>query len=236
MLADENAEFEHQNIERIKKSISVHAKHSVKEAYIFSPLKSRHQRELELKHAGFQGFNQYWHRLNHGHTLLLEHGIFDLHHEEKAGLAKLFSQDSFNLAPGDSLQDKLQISDQTITACYKFGSQLYQRKDFQSAADTFLFLIALSPGIRSFWIALARAEENLGQDESALLSYMMALELDHDDLMPVFDCLNCLRRMQRTQEGAEMLEKALKIASDAPVNENFRKQALAYQAQLKGGL
>lgn len=232
MYNNEIVDSEHGLIESIKKEVSVLVKQKVKEEHVPSSLKTFHQKELELKHTCFHGFNEYLRRIKEGHAHLLQEQTLGLKEEELTSLIELLNHQTMEISTGEILQDKLQISDKTLMASYQYGSDLFQRKNFAWAADVFLFLCTLNPKIPSFWIALGRAEEFNKQDESALLAYTMAMELDHEDLSAVFDCVRCLKRLQRFHEADLFLDKALECARECPNDyEEFHKQVMVEKSK-----
>lgn len=216
----------------IKKEISAGVKNKTKIDYQPNPLKTENQCELELKHACFKGLEEYVHRLEKGLTSLLEQNKLRLKEEERRGVEELIKRQNLEFSSGDLLQDKLHISDQTLLACYEFGSSLYQQRDFSKAADIFLFLTSLNPLLESLWIALAKAEECNHQDESAVLAYLMALELNHENIQSLYDSVKCLQRLHRSFEAGLLLDKYQEVLKDHPDREKILKQI----ADLKGGL
>ncbi|QLH35265.1 MAG: hypothetical protein HWD61_03185 [Parachlamydiaceae bacterium] len=90
--------------------------------------------------------------------------------------------------------------------------------------------------IPSVWVALGRAEEYNKQYESALLAYLMALELNSEDLNPLLDCLRCLKQLKRLDEANLLIDKALEYLKQHPELEEYKNQILLQKSKLAGSL
>lgn len=143
--------------------------------------------------------------LLYAHNKLNEDSI-PLHH-----LQQLLKKNGLRgILKGNLPQEEFGFTDEQLTDFYQLSEELYQKKNYQSAADIFLLICILNPYVSSFWIGLGMANEMLGENESALHSYLTALEIDEQNLSPALYAISCLIKLNRKDKAKELISFTLK--------------------------
>lgn len=137
------------------------------------------------------------------------------------------------LLNGGTLGDWLGISKADMEAMYIIGSRLYELGNYKEAGITFRKLVSYDPFERRYLQALAANTQMMGRHEEAIGFYHLLLTLDAEDPMPTFHMAQCLLRLGRGQDAADVLEATIDNAGDKPQFAGIREQALALQQLLR---
>lgn len=85
------------------------------------------------------------------------------------------------IAQGNSLQEVLGISENTIESIYKLAKYLYEQQLFEESSGAFYLLAFLNPSCETFWIGLGNSEYFLHNFKEALLAYSLAIQIDEEN-------------------------------------------------------
>lgn len=88
------------------------------------------------------------------------------------------------LSQGKTYRQLLEISDEAMQEFYAIAQSYAENKQYEEAADCFLFLSSLEPMTSNLWLRLGNAEQGCGHYEEALDAYSMAMMCDADDPFP----------------------------------------------------
>lgn len=162
-------------------------------------------------------------RLENG-SRALEHGLQQAAKENhqihvaavKADLQKLagFLDGVRPNQKGETLQEIVGIEEATIDALYAATKYLYDRQNYQEAADAFGVLTLLNPNYPSFWIGFGNAEYFCNHFEAALLAYAMAVEADPEEVMPHLYSCRCYEQLHQLDNAINALDMALFVIQE----------------------
>lgn len=144
----------------------------------------------------------------------------------KNDLANLTFKEVINkVAEGENFQTLLGITDADMQEFYEASMGYFNHKQYEEAADCFLFLTALNPFESNLWIKFGNSEYALGNFQEALSAYSMAMLWDANDPFPHFysaesylrlgdlhhakDCINiCIRLIDEHRDYLPLREPA----------------------------
>lgn len=112
---------------------------------------------------------------------------------------------------GISVQQAAGISDTFLEEMYSLAHAHYERGNFRESISLFHFLAGCAPTNYKFVLGLAANLHQLGEYQNALGAFQLSLELNGDNLMPVYYIGDCLVRLGREEEAIpyyEIMEKA----------------------------
>jgi Flp pilus assembly protein TadD len=120
------------------------------------------------------------------------------------------------------------VSQNERDALLGVGQMLYERGEFDKAADVLRFLVVAVPLDARAWWALGSCNEQLDDLEGAAAMYAQAVRLGEEDPQPALLCARALIRLDQREAAREVLEE---------INENElcstnRKRWDALHAQL----
>ena len=82
------------------------------------------------------------------------------------------------LAAGNSLQDALGLSIETMANFYGAAHHLFEKKRYKEAANAFLFLVTLNSHQYDYWLGLGMSEQLCGYYEDAIDAYEIAATIE----------------------------------------------------------
>jgi len=119
-------------------------------------------------------------------TQILPHAdqkVFSQALGDMAGIAALLTK---NMEPafecmreGGSLQEVLEISQETLETLYQVARHVYEQQHYEEASGLFCLLSLLNPAYTLFWIGLGNSEYVLEKYNEALLAYSFASQTDN---------------------------------------------------------
>lgn len=136
------------------------------------------------------------------------------------------------LENGKTIQELFELTDQTIKALYAAAKYLYDKKEYQKAADSFGVLTILNPCYQTFWLALGHSEYFLGHFEQALTAYAMASHLHPEDPHPYIFSAQCYEYLNDKMNAVNSLEVAFEAIEDKKEYENLKKQIIKERKRL----
>ena len=113
-----------------------------------------------------------------------------------------------------------------MARCYEYAMELYNKKRYEEAGNILLVLIFLNPKVSAFWVGLGFSEEMKEVYQSALLSYLMALEVNPEDLKPALYAASMHLRLKEKEKAKFLLDQAIEQAGNDPKYAEVRTRAL----------
>lgn len=136
------------------------------------------------------------------------------------------------LANGKIGQELLGFDDQTVVKFYQAAYRLFQKHDYEKAAQAFLFMIILNPYQYDYWLGLGAATQRKGDHEGAIDAYEMAAICNLDCPIAYFHLAQCLFAMHDRISALEALELAIQYSENSTEYEDLYHQALAAKETL----
>ena len=85
------------------------------------------------------------------------------------------------MARGKTLQEILEVSDETLRSLYTLSRYLYEHQFYEEACGAFYLLSLLNPSYSTFWMGLGNCEYILQRYQEALSAYVFASQVDPAD-------------------------------------------------------
>lgn len=89
-----------------------------------------------------------------------------------------------HMAKGETLQEILGVSDETLRSMYTLSRYLYEHQHYEEACGAFYLLSLLNPSYPTFWMGLGNCEYLLQKYQEALSAYAFASQVDPSDPTP----------------------------------------------------
>lgn len=121
-----------------------------------------------------------------------------------------------NFAEGKTIQETLGISDEHMQDFYDIALDYFDNKQYDEAADCFLFLIALNPLESNLWIRSGNAEQALHRYHEALQAYSMATFCDADDPFPHLYSAEVYIELKQFVKARQCLQICLRLIEENP--------------------
>lgn len=131
------------------------------------------------------------------------------------------------LAKGKSPQELLGFSDEVMAKFYKAAYELFEHRNYQDAANAFLFLITLNSYQHDYWLGLGMSTQLLGNYEAAIDAYEMAAICKLESPVPYFYLAKCLFAIHDRESSIQALDLAIEYAGEDFQYEELKKQAIA---------
>ena len=133
---------------------------------------------------------------------------------------------------GKLYQHILGYSQETMEKFYLAAYSLFQKEQYEKAADAFLFLVTLNPKVHNFWLGLGMAEQMLERYTDALFAYQMSALSDEKDPLSYFHAAKCYFAIRENDLAQQSLDKAIKYAKGRREFDSLRAQAKEAKALL----
>lgn len=186
-------------------------------------VKQQKQAADKFKKSFEASFDLYHARMKHGAELLAREGL--LQRIEADTLVKVLEslqQQNFS----ESMQEAFGIRDEGMLSFHEYGSSLFERQEFESAADIFLVLTFLNPLISSFWASLGMAEEMKQEYDAAALAFLMASEVNEEELSWALRSAECYMKAGKRDQAQRILDILIDEASKSHLHMHVRQQAI----------
>ncbi len=118
-----------------------------------------------------------------------------------------------------TFQKIFHITDEEMAQFYQIGIDQLHGNCTEEASAIFLLLTTLNPKVSSFWLALGLAEEKRGEMEEATKGYLLAGELDKNNIRPYVYAAECLIALRHAEQAKEVLKRALERSENNPLLE-----------------
>jgi type III secretion system low calcium response chaperone LcrH/SycD len=122
-------------------------------------------------------------------------------------------------------QEILGFSDETMEKFYTVARRLFEKQEYEKAAEAFMFLTTLNPFAHHYWLGLGMAEQLCGEHHGALMAYGMAMMTDKNDPLPHYHSAACYKLIHDPNNAAISLELALKHSEGRKEFKTLREQA-----------
>lgn len=185
--------------------------------------------EKQVVEQCVQAADQYLGRIQQAVQLLADAGLLAQAINQKQLEELLAKKDPSEILNGGVPQKQFGLSNEKLLEFYEYGSEFFKKEAYEEASNIYLFLTLLNPLIASFWVGLGMAEEMKQEYDAASLAYLMALDVNGEDLQPAIYCAQCLVKSGQPEKAKQFLEYALKEAEEAPLQSEFKKQAIQLQ-------
>jgi type III secretion system low calcium response chaperone LcrH/SycD len=129
------------------------------------------------------------------------------------------------LSGGKIMQEILGFSQEVMDKFYEKAYLLYQKKEYQRAADAFVFLTTINPRGHNYWIGLGMSEQMAGEYESALMAYTLALLMDERDPLVYYHSAACHHALGAKDDTVTALKLAIACSEHRSEHEEIHLHA-----------
>lgn len=112
------------------------------------------------------------------------------------------------------------ISDETLVLIYDVFLECYKNRDISNAKDVLQILLIFAPTIPAYWNALGFCYQAEGNLEKALVYYLIAQEIDEDQIETYFYLTRCYLALNNKSLAKEQTEKLVKLISASSEKKN----------------
>ena len=113
---------------------------------------------------------------------------------------------------GKTLQEILGYSIETMDKFYEAAHSLFQKQQYEEAADAFVFLTTLNPKVHNYWLGLGMSEQLIEEYDAALMAYGMAILTNMENPLPHYHSASCYQALHDKNSAIISLELALRQA------------------------
>ena len=130
-----------------------------------------------------------------------------------------------NLFAGQTAQEIMEFSDETMAKFYQAAYVLFQNKHYEDAANAFLFLATLNPHNHEYWLGLGMATQMCHDYEAAIDSYELSALCNLSSPVPYFYLAKCLFAIHDRESALQALTLAVETADDLEEYAELKEQA-----------
>lgn len=130
-----------------------------------------------------------------------------------------------------SLEGLMGLSPSIIDEIYRAGTNQFQQKDFQNAANVFFILSLLNYGRHNVWLSLGLSEQQLGHHEAAVIDFAMAAVTNIQSPWSFLYSAESALHLGEFKEAKAYLEHAKEIINANPAVNHA--EAMNYIRQLE---
>ncbi len=134
---------------------------------------------------------------------------------------------------GKTFQEIIGYSAEVMEKFYSIARALFERQEYDKAADAFVFLTTLNPYVHNYWLGLGMSEQLNGGYEGALLAYAMAILTNPENPAAHYQSASCYRSMSDTKNAILSFELAARCCGDREEYALLKDQAVAAIEALK---
>lgn len=128
---------------------------------------------------------------------------------------------------GKTFQEIIGYSSETMEKFYQVAYSLFQKQEYNKAADSFIFLTTLNPYVHNYWLGLGMAEQLGGTYQGALLAYAMAVLTNIENPTPHYQSASCYRQLNDLENAVMSYEMAARYCGDQPEYADIKAQSHA---------
>ena len=129
------------------------------------------------------------------------------------------------MASGKTLQDILEVSDETLRSMYVLSRYLYEHQFYEEACGAFYLLSLINPSYSTFWMGLGSCEYILQRYQEALSAYAFASQIDPKDPTPHILAARCHLALGNLAAAMASVSVAEMSCTDLSSLEQVKKQA-----------
>lgn len=130
------------------------------------------------------------------------------------------------VSEGKTFQEILGYDQEAMDKFYEGAHQLYQKQDYQRAADAFVFLTTLNPYVHNYWLGLGMSEQLSHNFQGALLAYAMAILTDIENPTAHYHSGNCYLALNDRSSAAQSFDMAARCAGDREAYRHIKERSL----------
>jgi hypothetical protein len=187
-------------------------------------LKEQKKLERDLQSKLKQSFAQYLERIKRGIELLIHAGL--LKKIDTNALVTYALQLQGDKANTKILQHELNLSDELLISFHEYATSFFNREEFASAADIFLFLTLLNPFVPSFWTWLGISEEMNQQFDGASLAFLMAADTSEEGYGWAVRAAENLKRAGKSEEAQRILDLVIEKTTSSSQHAVLHQEAI----------
>ncbi len=131
-----------------------------------------------------------------------------------------------HLEAGGTLGEWSEVGPSELAAAHALAHYFYGLDQYDTAAQLFLWLIAMAPHDRQYQLGIAAVRKMQGRYVEAVDYYIAALALDVEDASAAFYLAECLLHLGLRDQARDMFEMSIHYAQ--PDQAEMRKKALAF--------
>jgi len=120
-----------------------------------------------------------------------------------------------------SLQVMLGIPDEKIQEIYHLGTELFEKKFFQEAADIFFYITQLNPFYANVWIAIGLCFQKMEKYQQAIGSFETSILLDMHQPDAYIYCIECYNAIKDKDNATAMKNMLLPIIEKHPYKREY---------------
>jgi type III secretion system low calcium response chaperone LcrH/SycD len=129
------------------------------------------------------------------------------------------------LAAGQTAQDILEFSNETMSKFYQAAYLIFEHKRYHDAANAFLFLATLNPHNHDYWLGLGMSTQMCQNYEAAIDAYELAALCDISSPVPYFYLAKCLFAIHDRESALQALDLAIETADEIEEYAKLKQQA-----------
>lgn len=137
------------------------------------------------------------------------------------------------LRGGKMPQQILDFSDEMMAEFYQTALHLFEEKQYQDAADAYLFLAFCNSHIHDYWLGLGMSMQMCHDYESAIDAYELAAICDLESPIPYFYLAKCLFAIHDRESAFDALELAIENAQEKDEFAELLEQAIKAKETLE---
>lgn len=126
---------------------------------------------------------------------------------------------------GKTFQEVIGYSTNTMEKFYTIARVLFEKQEYDKAADAFVFLTTLNPYVHNYWLGLGMSEQLNGGYQGALLAYAMAILTNPENPAAHYQSANCYRAMNDIKNARLSFELAARCCGDHEEYASLKDQA-----------
>jgi type III secretion system low calcium response chaperone LcrH/SycD len=119
------------------------------------------------------------------------------------------------ISEGRTFQEVLGYTQDKMENFYVTAYNLFQKQEYEKAADAFIFLTTLNPYVHNYWLGLGMSEQLNESYHSGLLAYAMAILTDMQNPLPHYHSAKCYLGINEKENAIAALETALELAGES---------------------
>jgi type III secretion system low calcium response chaperone LcrH/SycD len=129
------------------------------------------------------------------------------------------------LAAGQTAQEILGFSDETMSKFYQAAYLIFEHKRYHDAANAFLFLATLNPHNHEYWLGLGMSTQMCQDYEAAIDAYELAALCNISSPVPYFYLAKCLFAIHDRESALQALDLAIETADEIEEYAELKQQA-----------
>lgn len=135
------------------------------------------------------------------------------------------------LEEGKRFHEIFGFSEETMNKFYTAAYNLFNRREYEKAADAFYFLTTLDSEQPHYWLGLGLSEQFNHEFESSILALGMCIRLDVSNPLPHYHLAKAYHAQHDEDNARAAIQLCLKFAEEGE-NPLIKEKAEAFKRQL----